>query len=122
MTESTRKYDIYRSEREKGLTYREIAEKYGCSYQNVAQACGKQRTNYFRPYKESEVIYPKLRDWLNKNKVSRSEFGRRVGWEWTTRSIPVVSRWFAGTGFPQKETIDRILSVTGLTYEELWER
>ena len=32
------KSDLYRQERENGFTYKEIAEKYGITYQCVAQA------------------------------------------------------------------------------------
>lgn len=104
------------------MTYREIAAKHGVSYQNVAQACAKMRKDYFKPYSPEDVVYPKLRRWLNENRVSRAELLRRMQFGWGYSYQARVSLWFRGESFPQKETIDKILEVTGLTYEELFER
>ena len=113
--------DLYIAERDKGLTYVEIAKKYGVSYQAVAQCCAKHTPGHFKPYTETEVVYPNLRKWLNENKVSRSEFCRRMGTVTRGGSYDAVRCWFGGMNYPTKDRIDKILAMTGLTYEELWQ-
>ena len=102
------------------MSYKEIAAKHGVSHQAVAEACARQSPGRFRAYTPREVIYPKLRRWLNENRVCRSEFVRRLGNVPGSNTIHNVSDWFAGKYFPKKTVIDRILTVTGLTYEELF--
>ena len=115
------KTDLYLAEREKGLTYRQIAAKYGVSHQTVAMACAKHSPGHFRPFNAKQVVYPKLRQWLNENKVSASEFTRRLGHIPTGGTHATVKAWFSGKNYPSKRMIDKMLMVTGLTYEELWE-
>lgn len=114
------KADLYRAEREKGLTYAEIARKYGISQQAVCQACGKFSQGHFKPYTEEEVVYPNLRRWLNENRMTRSEFIRRLDRVIGGHAHDALSRWFRGVNDPQKKTIDKMLEITGLTYEELF--
>ena len=73
--------NIYRAERENGLKYREIAEKYGVTVQRVAQACGKFNPYRFAFVTEKGCIYAGLRNWMNENKVSNNELCRRLGLE-----------------------------------------
>ena len=112
---------LYLADREKGMTYKQIAEKHGISKQRVAQVCGQYKECQFRAYSEKDVIYPNWRKWLNDNKVSRSEFARRMGNLAHPHAITYLSKWMRGYTYPTKQTIDMILEITGLTYEELWE-
>ena len=112
---------IYMADREQGMTYREIAAKHGVSYQTVAQACSRYSPGHFRPYTAEQVIYPNLRRWLNENKVSRSEFIRRMGNVAESTSFTHVKSWFTGRHYPAKRVIDKMIEITGLTYEDLWE-
>lgn len=122
MADKQLRADIYMADRNKGMTYKEIAKKHGVSHQAVAQVCAKRSPGHFKPYTQEEVVYPNLRMWLNENKVSRTEFIRRIGWETNASASAQVSGWFRGCRFPTKKIIDRFLAVTGLTYEELfWE-
>ena len=114
------KSDIYIAERDAGLTYAEIAKKHGVSLQCVAQTCARRGVGQFKPYTAEEVVYPNLRKWLNDNKVSRSEFIRRMGKALSSNTTSQLSGHFRGKGFPQKETIDMYIKITGLTYEQLW--
>ena len=116
------KADLYRAERAKGLKYREIAEKYGVSFQAVAQKCSEYESGKFRPFTEKNCVYPNLRKWLNENRVSQSEFVRRMGYVPTGKTKVSFGGYFRGEGYPQKRTIDKMLQATGLTYEELWYR
>ena len=113
--------DLFRAERAKGKTYKEIAEMYGVSHQRVAQVCCRQKDHQFRPFTEERCIYVNLRNWLNENKISLSEFARRCS---NTVNGPTLNRFggiLRGSNYPNKQTIDKILAVTGLTYEQLWE-
>lgn len=122
MSRSHPKADMYMAERDAGLTYREIAEKYGVSYQSVAQMCSRYSIGHFRAYTKEEVVYPNLRKWLNDNKVTRSEFVRRMNNRPAGQLVKEVGGWFRGNYYPLKSSIDKILEITGLTYEQLFER
>lgn len=117
-----KKFEIYRAEREKGLTYQQIADKYGVSKQVVGQACGKYQPSRFRFWNESSCIYPNVRKWLNENKVGCAELIRRLGWVCYSTNYTKVEGWLSGSFYPLKQNIDKLLSVTGLSYEKFFER
>ena len=116
------KTDIYLAERAKGMTYTAIAEKYGVTYQAVAQTCGKYDPSHFKLYTVEEVVYPHLRRWLNDNKITRKEFARMIGRVACANATNAISSWFRGRCYPTKPSIDKILAATGLTYDKLFER
>ena len=116
------KADLYAKERESGKSISEVAKMYGVSYQAVAQATRKSSHNYFRHYTEQECVYPNLRKWLNDNKVTRSELMRRMGMTASPTNYGRVSHYLKGRNYPYKNTIDKLLEVTGLTYEEFFQR
>lgn len=105
--------------REQGLKYREIAEACGVSKQYVATVCGKYSPAHFVPIGE-ECIYPNLRKWMNENKVTRVEFLRRMGYTPHNQNYYQFNRCIWGQKYPRKNYIDKMLQVTGLTYEELF--
>ena len=115
-----RRCDLYVADRNAGMKYTDIAEKYGVSYQCVAQACARRGVGHFKPYTKVDCIYPNLRKWLNDNKVSRYEFIRRLGECQHTANSARLSDHFRGRCYPRKETIDKMLEVTGLTYEQFF--
>ena len=115
------KADIYLAERAKGKTYREIAEQYGVSFQCVAIVCGKQDNARFRGWTAERCVYPNVRNWMNENKVSLKEFVRRMGEIPSSKSVACYSAYFKGSCYPSKAKIDKMLAVTGLTYEKFWE-
>lgn len=111
---------LYMAARATGMTYQEIADKYGVSRQAVASACAQRGMGRFRPYTAKDVVYPNLRRWLNENQVSRGEFARRMDRVPVSETTQQVSEWFRGTVYPAKRSIDKMLAITGLTYEELF--
>lgn len=106
--------------REQGLTYREIGEALGVSKQWVATALGKQNPKNFKVVGD-KCIYPNLRKWMNDNKISRSEFLRRMGYTACANNSIELRSIMNGVLQPKKSYIDKMLEVTGLTYEVLFE-
>ncbi len=107
--------------REQGLTYTQIAEILGISKQAVRQSLAKYNPKHFQPFNEEGCIYKGLREWLNRNKVSRTELIRRTGYLPHTTKIQRLSLCLKGEAEFKKCEIDDILAVTGLTYEQAFE-
>ena len=116
-----KKCEIYRQERDKGLSYNEIAEKYKVSKQAVAQACGRHQPARFTPVNEKNCPYVGLREWINSNKVTLKELTRRLDIEAFPVNTARVRNFISGTKNPRKPFIDKLISVTGLSYERLFE-
>lgn len=103
----------------KGLTYREVGERFGLTKQRVAQLIGKPDDRYFRTITPKMCIFSGLRKWLNENKVSRGAFVRKLyGGVYNRNSYARIWCFMDGTNDIPKRDIDKILSITGLTYEE----
>ena len=117
-----KKADIYRAEREKGMTYKQIAEKYGVSHQAVSQACGRGDPRYFRIVTEEGCIYTNLRKWMNKNEVSFAELLRRMGKERASGNLTRLHEQLRGKVELKKSTIDQLIAVTGIRYEKLFKK
>lgn len=110
----------YIEERNKGLTYQEIAAKYGVTYQAVAQAAGRHSPGHFRVFTNKSCIYTGLRNWLNENKISRAELMRRMHLAVGGKNTDRVGRLLRGDTDPNKRDIDLLIQITGLTYEVLF--
>lgn len=113
--------DLYRQERMNGLTYRDIAKKYGVSYQAVQIACSQHKGYGFVPFTKKTCVYPNLRKWLNDNKVSMRDFVRRCNLTPHGVTSQRYKDYVTGRCYPSKQTIDVLLKVTGLTYEQFFE-
>ena len=105
--------------RDQGLKHREIAEKFGCSRQYAAMVCGKCDPAYFVPIGE-ECVYPNLRKWMNEHKISRKEFLRRMDITAHTSNYARLNGCIRGEYQPRKPYIDKMLEITGMTYETLF--
>ena len=114
-------YKVYREERTKGLSYRQIADKYNTSYQNIAHACGRYQPSQFQYYRTTACIYPHFRRWLNDNKLSRAELLRKMSAAGCGTSQSKLNNILRGEGQPHKAMIDFFIKLTGLTYERLFE-
>lgn len=113
------KKEQMRQMREQGFKHREIAERFGVSRQYAAHVCGYCDPAYFVPIGD-ECIYPNLRNWMNTHKVSRKEFLRRLGLTAHSNDYERLLKYMTGKQHPRKPYIDKMLAVTGMTYETLF--
>ena len=104
--------------REQGFTYQQIADKLGVTKAYIGQLVSGFNPRYFRMITEEQCVYPGLREWMNDNKVGRSEMVRRMGKHTWPATVSTLSYVMRGDHEPTKTTIDSILKVTGLSYEE----
>ena len=114
--------ELYIRDRESGMSVTDIARKYGVSYQAVSHATAWDRGRYFKHYTEFRCVYPNLRQWLNENKVTVNEFVRRMGLAQTASTSNRIGDYFRGRMYPPKSAIDKMIAVTGLSYEEMFYR
>ena len=107
-----------------GKSYREIGEIVGLSRQMVFNYIGGDNAaRYFQPLTPKMVVYTGLRGWMNTNKVNRAEFTRLLhNGVFYPANYNRCKRILSGEGIPTKSTIDKMLAITGLTYEELFRR
>lgn len=100
------------------MTYAEIADTLGISKQAVARALAKGNPSYFQFISPKACVYTGLRKWMNANKVSMSELIRRCGLQAHPESVERYRNQLSGRTDLKKHMIDKILKVTGLTYEQ----
>lgn len=107
---------------EQGVRQSEIARIVGVTRQRVSQICGTYCPGHFRKITEKECVYPNWRNFMNENKISRAELLRRMGLDTHSQNYARLSTWMRGRNYPVKQSIDMLLSATGLTYEQLFYR
>lgn len=107
-----------RSLYESGMTYEEIGETLGVSQQRVYQMIGGEYKNHFRRVSEKSCVFVGLRNWLNDNKVNVSDLVRRIYGEFYAESHKRLASKLRGRTEFKKAEIDKLLEITGLTYEE----
>lgn len=96
----------------KGMTYEQIAEFFGVTTQRVHQLQrADDAKDGFRANVASKVKYVGLRNWMFENRINLNELKNLSG-------LTGITKPLTGTCEPSKHTIDAILRVTGLTYEE----
>lgn len=96
-----------------GNSMQVVADKFGVTRQRIQQifpGTGKRGAGRY-------YVYPNLKRWLYDNNTSASKLGEKIG-----ASSGMVSNWMLGKNDPHKFFIDRILEVTGLTYEVAFSR
>lgn len=106
--------------RAQGYSYREIAERLNISRQAVAQSLAKSQAYAFRGITSDRCVYYGLRKWMNENKVSVAELCRRMGYKANSNNYAFISRSIGGKSEMRKRDIDKIIRITGLTYEYLF--
>lgn len=91
-----------------GATYNEIAAALGVSKARAHQLATYEKGCYFHKEVVAAIPYKGLREWMEAHKVGVAELSRRCG----------TGRIFAGGYGINKNTVDKILAVTGLSYED----
>ena len=110
-----KKYQIYKSEFDKGLTVTQIADKYGVTKQCVSYAVIRAKT---KPVvKVPHCVYPNLYKWMESHGYSMTDLCNLTGCQ-PTRFYNI----FRGKNHPNKSAIDALVKVTGIPYEELFYR
>ncbi len=102
-----------------GASYQQIADEFGISKQRVAQIIGGTKEHLFRFFSKERCIYSGLRKWLNDNKVSVCELTRRLYGNSNGKSVIRTREKLKGKTELTKTYIDKLLKITGLTYEEM---
>lgn len=105
--------------RDKGLSYQAIGEVLNVSRQRVHQLLNPGISS--RVSLGKNIIYPNLLEWSVEHKCNREEFLRRMGYTVNANSKAVLLRVLTGKQNPKKDYIDKMLNVTGLLYEILFE-
>lgn len=106
---------------ESGMTMEQIGEKFGITRQRVFQLIGGNKKRRSAVVTPEKCIYIGLRKWMNKNDVSVTEMTRKMYGNSTPVNYHHVREMLAGKLNMRKLDIDKIIKITGLTYEELFE-
>ncbi len=99
-----------------GLSYEEIANKYGVSKQYIYQElCENTKKGNIKG-----VIYPNLADWLEREDISTQKFAEIIGAKANSSSNKslISRRKLRGESLFNIREIKRILRYTGMTFEE----
>lgn len=106
------KVEAYRMRLE-GSTLQSIADTFGVSKERIRQILPGKGRSWTEDAVLSKCAYPVIAQWLFDNRLNYSEFGGLIGCSQAT-----VSRWMNGVHNLNKPAIDKILEVTGMTYEQ----
>jgi transcriptional regulator with XRE-family HTH domain len=120
MTDGETRRQRILDDRDAGMTQREIAERYGVSRQYVSQVCSKYNPIRFKVITKTGCIYPNWRRWINEEKCSRGELLRRMNLVPESENYTRLSCYMRGELSPRKYVIDKLLDITGMTYEKMF--
>lgn len=96
-----------------GATLKEAAETFGVSRQRMQQLFPK----VFPRGPRIKCIYPNIKRWIYENCGTQQKFAEMIGVCQKT-----AYDYLTGRRSPHKEIIDKILEVTGMTYEEAFKQ
>lgn len=106
---------------ENGMTYEEIGKNFGISRQRVFQIIGGKTKYQVKPFTTETCIYSGLRKWLNEHKIGTTELTRKIYRNYSSSNRESVKKMLNGKLKITKTHIDKILEITGLTYEKAFE-
>lgn len=94
-----------------GRSLQEIGGRFGITRERVRQILNKPAR--IASASTIKCVYPAISDYLKCNRISAYQFASRTGITYAT-----LYNTLTGRTNPNKRVIDKILSETGLTYEE----
>lgn len=130
---AAQKHEIYDRYVAGGTTYARLAKEYGVSIKGIAKTvcditAGKAvrgTDTILSPHQIANAMYPAIEKWRQRNRLTLEEMAVRCGLGLSTLrgAIYRTDRSLrAPNGGPCQNTIEAILRVTGLTYEEAFRR
>lgn len=99
--------------RKNGASLKDIADSLGVSKQRIGVILRNTGRATCKPRNTHSIIFPSIRKYLNENRMSISRFAVLCNISGQT-----MNRAITGQTDMLKRTIDQILRVTGMTYEE----
>ena len=109
--------------RNEGATYEEIGAHFGVSRQRIHTLLGGDFKKNAQLY--TKIKYKGLKRWFRETNTTFSGFARMIGAKNTAAYIRKIQNWLTEGGEKDRTfTIDQIkkmLEVTGMTFEELFE-
>lgn len=106
----SKRADLVRRLHSKGLTYEEIGEIFGVSKQRVFEIAHSKDGDGFHVNAIVKIKYVGLRNWMLEHRVKISDLEKQCGSR--------MHKSLTGECDPSKKNIDKILAITGMTYEE----
>ena len=105
---------------EENMTYQQIADSMGVSKQYISQLlCGTVKEKGYQRVRESAFPYPALINWMRENQVTQMKLVQKMGYASSPGNYNKVSQRIK-RGNLRKTDIDKLLEVTGLSYEKLF--
>lgn len=96
-----------------GISIQEIADNFGVTREYIRKITPKISTKSVRSKNLELYIYPNISRWMQKNRVCASKLSKMIG-----TSASTVTNMLNGSVSTTKRIIDKVLEVTGMTYEE----
>ena len=103
-----------------GDTLQTLADTHGISKQRVAQLVGAVRP--MKEWTKTYSVYSGIDSWMKYHHVTYCAFNVRLGYSPGATSQTNLKRMLMGETEPRKALIDKVLEVTGMTYEEAFKR
>lgn len=100
------------SMRADGDTLQSIADWFGVSREYIRKIVGGAHTGRSYVSHTIDCIYPNIRKWMVDNGLNYNSFSSLLSMNQNS-----TQRFLVGEGGAYKSTIDKILEVTGMTYE-----
>lgn len=96
-----------------GATYEEVGRKYMLSTETIRKMFSNILDRGTRRHSRVECIYQGLGEWCEKNGYTAHSFEKKLG-----VGNGVMRKAFRGESYLRMDNIDKILDLTGMTYEE----
>ena len=104
------------------MTYNEIAQELGVSKAYVALLLKDTvRKSNFHRWAWDSTPYPVLTQWMNEHQMTKMDLATKLGYSPSSNSQYIVYRRLKD-GKLNKNEIDTLLHITGLSYETLFRR